>query len=1154
MKDMIIRFLKIFFIAAVGISGILLVFALVLALGWPWWVGFFLLLILAGLGIGGVFLRRMWLKRREQRFVQQVIEQDEARMRKLKGKEKDELKELQVRWKEAINALKRSHLRKSGNPLYVLPWYLVMGESGSGKTTAIKSARLSSPFVEVKRTSGISGTRNCDWWFFEQAILLDTAGRYAIPVDEGRDKEEWQRFLNLLVKYRKKEPIHGLIITVAADKLLETSKEALEEDGRKIRHRIDELMRIMGVKFPVYVLVSKCDLIQGMTRFCDRLPEKSMEQPMGIINNDLSTDIGAFLDRAINTIGERLRNLRLLLLHKPESGGVDPALLLFPEEFENLKQGLGSFMRGAFQENPYQETPVLRGLFFSSGRQEGSPFSHFLNKLGMIGEKEVLPGTGKGLFLHDFFSKILPADKGLLAPTRYAVQWKTFTRNLGLTSWVVIGVAICGLLSFSFVKNLNILNSARQFARPPILRGEYLEDLVTMGRFNEAILKLEDQNKDWWFPRFGLYESMNVEKRLKAGYCSQFKNAFLEPLDKDMIEDITNFNAVTPDDVIGRYVAHLARRINLIKARLAGQDIEVMRAKPQPSYVSLLYPANQGIGNEVRQKFGRLYFNYLIWRSDFDEINKKITTFESLLKGLLDIKGKNPTWIVARVNNDGYVPYITLKDFWEGNSEAKGEIVIMPAFTLEGKKLIDSFIGEIESALPDPLIFVNQKIEFERWHRNSSFDAWQSFSSNFSKGKERLGGREEWRRIAVKAADGKGPYVSFLNKMASDLKPLPGKGSPPLWLKQVYRFQTIKKMGDVEKGVVAKAAEKGMNVVSKLERKFGSKAGDSIAEELLSVEAYREYQKALREIRQVSDSGNQAYQLVRKTYTEDQATSQSPFFKSYEAADKLMYALSDGKPSSITRDLIIGPFDYLWEYALIETACHLQAQWEDKVLSEIQGVTGLQASRILLEQDGAARRFIKGPAEPFIKWKQKRGYHAKEILGRTVPFSADFMTFLDTGARFIARARTKETYRVSIKGLPTDVNPDARLKPQATHLDLQCDDNAQSLHNYHFPVSKKFNWSPENCGAVIFKIDIEDIVLTKKYGGPYAFPDFLQDFSGGDRTFYPGEFPEQAKSLKRLGIKYIKVNYKFRGAIAVLNDFKSLPEHIPGRIGLCWEQ
>ena len=95
-----------------------------------------------------------------------------------------------------------------------------MGESGSGKTTSIGSAKLSSPFAEVTRTSGISGTRNCDWWFFEQAIILDTAGRYTIPVDEGRDKEEWQGFLKLLVKYRKKEPLHGLIVTVAADKLL----------------------------------------------------------------------------------------------------------------------------------------------------------------------------------------------------------------------------------------------------------------------------------------------------------------------------------------------------------------------------------------------------------------------------------------------------------------------------------------------------------------------------------------------------------------------------------------------------------------------------------------------------------------------------------------------------------------------------------------------------------------------------------------------------------------------------------------------------------------------------------------------------------------------------------------------------------------------
>ena len=131
-------------------------------------------------------------------------------------------------------------------------------------------------------------------------------------------------------------------------------------------------------------------------------------------------------------MGERLRNLRILLIHQPGAKGVDPGLLLFPEEFENLKSGLQAFMKGAFQENPYQETPILRGLFFSSGRQEGSPYSHFLNALGLIGEKEVLPGTSKGLFLHDFFAKVLPKDRGLFAPTKRALQWRILDKK----SWL----------------------------------------------------------------------------------------------------------------------------------------------------------------------------------------------------------------------------------------------------------------------------------------------------------------------------------------------------------------------------------------------------------------------------------------------------------------------------------------------------------------------------------------------------------------------------------------------------------------------------------------------------------------------------------------------------------------------------------------------
>ena len=382
MKERILKILKVFLMASVVVLVVLLVFGLVLLMRWPWWVALFLLLLVAGLVIGGVTLWKVWAKRREQRFVQEVLDQDESRMKAMSAKERDDQRELQERWKEAVGTLRKSHLKKQGNPLYVLPWYLVVGESGSGKTTSLSSAKLASPFADSARTSGISGTRNCDWWFLENAIVVDTAGRYTIPVNGEPDKEEWQKLLSLLVKYRRREPLNGLIVTVAADKLVGAGRDALEEEGRTIRRRIDEMMRVLGVKFPVYVLVTKCDLIQGMNSFCGQLPEGSLKQPMGMINQKLSTDIAAFVESAMNTVSKRLRNMRLLLLYQLESKQTDPALLLYPEEFEGMKPGLETFMTTLFSHNPYQETPILRGPLLQQRPPGGEPLVDLLAQAG----------------------------------------------------------------------------------------------------------------------------------------------------------------------------------------------------------------------------------------------------------------------------------------------------------------------------------------------------------------------------------------------------------------------------------------------------------------------------------------------------------------------------------------------------------------------------------------------------------------------------------------------------------------------------------------------------------------------------------------------------------------------------------------------------
>ena len=204
MKKLLIIALKftllLLFFIAVAIGS----YALVNVMHWPWWAGACVFGGVMGLLAGVLFLRKWLLRKRERKFVKRIIDQDDQSIAAAPMHEQKKLQELQDRWTGAVEVMKQSKLRHHGNPLYVLPWYMVFGESDSGKTTAISSSRLTSILSDVGAIPGVSATRNCDWWFFEEAIILDTAGRYAIPIDESRDKEEWERFLSLLVKYRRR--------------------------------------------------------------------------------------------------------------------------------------------------------------------------------------------------------------------------------------------------------------------------------------------------------------------------------------------------------------------------------------------------------------------------------------------------------------------------------------------------------------------------------------------------------------------------------------------------------------------------------------------------------------------------------------------------------------------------------------------------------------------------------------------------------------------------------------------------------------------------------------------------------------------------------------------------------------------------------------
>jgi len=1157
MKESIRKFFKLFLLIAAVMLLLFLAVGTVLVLGWPWWVGGFLLLLAAGMWIGGFFLHKLWRRRREENFVKDMCEQDEARIRAASAQEKNELKELQQRWKSAIQRLRSSHLKKLGNPLYVLPWYMVIGESGSGKTTSLNSARIASPFADMDRVQGIAGTRQCDWYFFEQAILIDTAGRYTMPVNGEQDQSEWRKFLAMLLRYRRREPLNGLIVTVAADRLLAGNREELEKDGLTIRKRIDELMRTMGVRIPVYVLVTKCDLVHGINRFCESLPEKSLNQPMGIINQELSLKVESFVDDAVRTIDERLRNLRLQLLHSTEKADFDSALLLFPEEFAKVREGLVSFMTSAFRDNPYQETPALRGLFFSSGRQEGQPRSHFTATLEHAEVASPLPGTSKGLFLHDFFAAVLPRDRALLTPTRRALEWRALTGNLGLTAWVLLGVAVCGLLSFSFIRNLTTVREiSQEFTRPAMTDSDAAVRLANGQRFLEQILLVEEKNRHWWLPRFGLNASIRVEESLKRSYCRQFRQAILEPFNRRLTTTQAAMNPATADELFARHVVHEMRRIHLIKARLAGQGLQDLLDLPHPP-IGIESIAGDGV-SDAESHLSSLYHHYLLWETDQNLLSGDLVDLQARLNRLLALKGNHLRWLATWVNTQCGLPAVSLQDFWGGSLSIPDEPIVPPAFTRQGKTALDELLAELAGATTDPHGLSSSVGELESWYRNAALAAWHQFAANFGQGRHRLRGPREWQPLAARMAGDEGPYFKLLNTLAMELEPLATTAAVPAWLQQVYQYQAVRAQGIVQdSGSLAKAASGGGKIVATLRRNVGREAAaEALETHLAGGKALQTYRRALASMAAATESRGQVFDLMTQTFRQDHGSGDNAVYVASAAGSELSRRLGSNQNDQTIAKLVSGPFDFLWDYSRREGACQLQSLWEEQVLAGTVGMSPEQAMPELVGPNGLVWRFVQGPAAPFVQGG-RAGYGARQALGNSLPLESALFTFLRRGNLTQATVRSMErprSFNVGIQGLPTNANANALFKPHATRLELQCGNAGQSLVNNNYPVSRTFSYAPDHCGDTILQIEVGDVLLSRHYSGPQGFTDFLKDMRGGSRTFRPAEFPGERQALARLGVTSITVNYRFTGTGPILQQTATLTGQAPRSIAQCWDQ
>ncbi|HKC49743.1 MAG TPA: type VI secretion protein IcmF/TssM N-terminal domain-containing protein, partial [Myxococcota bacterium] len=315
----------------------------------------------------------------------------------------------------------------SRSALYELPWFLLLGESGGGKSALLAASGLEFPVQGSRR--GFEATRFAEVVLANEAVALDTSGRFFRGGE--RDREEWLRLLARVRQARPDCALDAVVVVLPVSSLLRRTGDT-DEEARELRRRLNEIRVELGVDPPVYLVLAKADQLEGFAETVRVLPAAWREQVVGWTNDQRRlADPEARVAEAWAAFAARLDAfLPELLLREPEPAR-QRRIFVFPDQIAALGRAAARFAGVAFRRDAYSEAaPFLRGVYLACAK---SP-----------------EAAGESVFLRDFFLDVVRGDAGLaLAESRIGPTGRRALLGAGLlaAAWLL---AVWGV---SFAQN-----------------------------------------------------------------------------------------------------------------------------------------------------------------------------------------------------------------------------------------------------------------------------------------------------------------------------------------------------------------------------------------------------------------------------------------------------------------------------------------------------------------------------------------------------------------------------------------------------------------------------------------------------------------------------------------------------------------------------
>jgi GTP-binding protein EngB required for normal cell division len=424
----------------------------------------------------------LWDKRKSGPFSQMIARTASGRGASDPA-QKARMDDLRKKFEEGVLAFKAA-----GKDLYSLPWYMVVGPAGSGKTEMVRRSNVGFPPGLQDVLQGSGGTLNMHWWFTNHAVMLDTAGRMFMEEAGEGQSSEWKEFLKLLRSARAHCPINGLLLVIPSESLLKDAPEKIDRTAGAIARQLDVIQRILEVRFPVTVVITKCDKIVGFREFFESVTDPVLQHQILGWSNPGSLD-DAFkpdeVEKHMDQVRDKLTKRRAGLLQNPihttdpngrRTDEVDE-LYELPGNMMRIAPRLRQYLEKIFVAGEWSPKPLfLRGIYFTSSMREGQALDVALAQALGVDADSLQGGKEydreKAYFLKDVFLGKVFKERGLVTRAAHvgkavAAQRRWIILTALVSSLLVGGATLASIWGYrgSFEKPRNTWDSIRNTLR-----------------------------------------------------------------------------------------------------------------------------------------------------------------------------------------------------------------------------------------------------------------------------------------------------------------------------------------------------------------------------------------------------------------------------------------------------------------------------------------------------------------------------------------------------------------------------------------------------------------------------------------------------------------------------------------------------------------